>query len=139
MKIPAKREKTLKREENQGESEKGENAGEDSSENSSGENKSEENKFEENKDENGSGNKGSEQSGTEEANSSEGSKSTVKENSEAKKGTYKLTYSVDPDEGAKVEGPSSIAAGKKCCVYCRSAGRLCDQKMFPVKVLRFLQ
>ena len=98
--------------ENQGESEKGENAGEDSSENSSGENKSEENKFEENKDENGSGNKGSEQSGTEEANSSEGSKSTVKENSEAKKGTYKLTYFVDPDEGAKVEGPSSIAAGK---------------------------
>ena len=93
--------------ENQGESEKGENAGEDSSENSSGENKSEENK-----DENGSGNEGSGQSGTEEANSSEGSKSTVKENSEAKKGTYKLTYFVDPDEGAKVEGPSSIAAGK---------------------------
>lgn len=98
--------------ENQGESEKGENAGEDSSENSSGENKSEENKSEENKDENGSGNEGSGQSGTEEANSPEGGKSTVKENSEAKKGTYKLTYSVDPDEGAKVEGPSSVTAGK---------------------------
>lgn len=68
----------------QGESEKGENAGEDSSE----------------------------QSGTEEANGSAGGKSTVKENSEAKKGTYKLTYSVDPDEGAKVEGPSSVTAGK---------------------------
>lgn len=93
--------------ENQGESEKGENAGEDSSENSSGENKSEENK-----DENGFGNEGREQSGTEEANSPEGGKSTVKENSEAKKGTYKLTYSVDPDEGAKVEGPSSVTAGK---------------------------
>ena len=93
--------------ENQGESEKGENAGEDSSENSSGENKSEENK-----DENGSGNEGSGQSGTEEANGPEGGKSTVKENSEAKKGTYKLTYSVDPDEGAKVEGPSSVTAGK---------------------------
>ena len=93
--------------ENQGESEKGENAGEDSSENSSGENKSEENK-----DENGSGNEGREQSGTEEANGPEGGKSTVKENSEAKKGTYKLTYSVDPDEGAKVEGPSSVTAGK---------------------------
>lgn len=98
--------------ENQGESEKGENAGEDSSENSSGENESGENKSEENKDENGFGNEGSGQSGTEEANSPEGGKSTVKENPEAKKGTYKLTYSVDPDEGAKVEGPSSVTAGK---------------------------
>ena len=44
--------------------------------------------------------------------SSGNSKSAVKEADEAKKGTYKLTYSVDPDEGAVVEGPSSVAAGK---------------------------
>lgn len=44
--------------------------------------------------------------------SSGNSKSSVKEADEAKKGTYKLTYSVDPDEGAVVEGPSSVAAGK---------------------------
>lgn len=36
----------------------------------------------------------------------------MKEASEAKKGTYDLKYSVDPDEGAKIEGPSSVAAGK---------------------------
>lgn len=81
----------------------------------------------ENHEEGESGKENGGQSGSEEDNNSEtekdsvsaggssssgNSKSAVKEADEAKKGTYKLTYSVDPDEGAVVEGPSSVAAGK---------------------------
>ncbi len=122
-------------EENSGEegenSENGENENGSEEENDADKDNSkndpEENGSEENKDEKGTENKDGEQSDSEEEKGSEeekngafadggsgsgSSRGTVKEASGAKKGTYSLTYSVDPDEGAKVEGPSSVAAGK---------------------------
>ena len=85
--------------EDPGESENGENAGEDSGENSIEENETEKNEE-------------GEQSGAGAENGAESSNGAVKEDLEAQKNSYKLTYSVDPDEGAKVDGPESVAAGK---------------------------
>ncbi len=82
-----------KDEENTGDPENGEDTGKDSNEKDSAENA-----------ENTVSAGGSSNSGN--------SSSVVKESSEAKKGTYKLTYSIDPDEGAKIDGPTSVAAGK---------------------------
>lgn len=110
-------------------SENSKEEGSDSSENTegsedkgdaeNGENNSEENVSEEGENKNEAENKADEQSGAEEEKNtvsedggSENSEDAVKEASEAKKGTYDLKYSVDPDEGAKIEGPSSVAAGK---------------------------
>lgn len=92
---------------------------EDKGDTENGENNSEENVPEEGENKNEAENKADEQSGAEEEKNtvsedggSENSEDAVKEASEAKKGTYDLKYSVDPDEGAKIEGPSSVAAGK---------------------------
>ena len=54
---------------------------------------------------------------TEEANGSAGGKvHSKRETLRRRKGTYKLTYSVDPDRRSKVEGPSSVTAGKMLCL-----------------------